>query len=246
MLCILCRRFSHMTELSDDHLEVERQKSRIRLDCPITVGMFVLDYAKLKMLSFYYDFLLKYIDFSKFCVVQMDTDSLYMGLATSNLLTSVSECKRAQFIQEYEKWMAREYCDSHKSEFFLAGFTGSTWVPNHCCYQAAKFASRTPGLFHIEYHGDSIVALASKCYYCSGGSAPKISSKGISKKHNKLSESSFTKVLNNRQIALGVNKGFRNVKNGVYTYIQNKKGLNYFYGKRIVCSNGVNTLPTHL
>lgn len=235
-----------MTELTEDHLEVERQKSRIRLDCPVSIGMFVLDYAKLKMLSFYYDFLLKYLDFSNFCLVQMDTDSLYMGLGSDSIFTCVKVNLREQFVRDYENWMAKDYCDNHKSEFFHAAFNGGTWVPDKCCHESAKFSSRTPGLFHVEFSGDSIVALASKCYYCSSGGKSKTSSKGISKKHNKLSESDYSDVLNERKIALGVNKGFRCVKNEMYTYIQNKKGLNYFYGKRLVCRNGITTLPSPL
>jgi len=39
------------------------------------------------------------------------------------------------------------------------------------------------------------------------------------------------------------NKGFRMVDNHMITYIQEKKGLTYYYDKRVVLADGVSTLP---
>ena len=44
----------------------------------------------------------------------------------------------------------------------------------------------------------------------------------------------------------GVNKGFRIKNNVMYTYTQNRKGLNYMYGKRVVMDDHVTTRPTML
>ena len=41
--------------------EVETYKSRIIIDNPIQIGFFILQYAKLRMLEFYYDCLMKYM-----------------------------------------------------------------------------------------------------------------------------------------------------------------------------------------
>ena len=39
------------------------------------------------------------------------------------------------------------------------------------------------------------------------------------------------------------NRGFRTVQHGVATYEQTKKGLSYFYPKRIVDADGIHTRP---
>lgn len=42
--------FQRMTELDDDIYEVESSKSKIKLDLPIYLGYFILQYAKQRML----------------------------------------------------------------------------------------------------------------------------------------------------------------------------------------------------
>ena len=48
--------FYDMTELPDGYYEVEKTKKKINLDLPIHIGVFILNYAKLRMLEFCYDF----------------------------------------------------------------------------------------------------------------------------------------------------------------------------------------------
>jgi len=59
----------------DQYYEVEAVKHRIKLDLPVQLGFFILQYAKLKMLQFYYDLLNLYVDRSDFEYVEMDTVS---------------------------------------------------------------------------------------------------------------------------------------------------------------------------
>lgn len=233
-----------MNEITKSTVEIERMKKAVSLNVPITVAFMVLQYGKLKILRFYYDFLMKFIDFSDFCCSQMDTDSLYIGISKKNLMMCVRENLRDQFVEEYERWMTKQYCDEHKGKFFAVSFAGEKWEPEECCCKAAKYSSRTPGLFHVEFEGDFIIALSSKCYYC--GPNPKISSKGISKKHNNLTEADYTNILRNKSTATGLNKGFRVRGTDMFTYTQNRRGLSYLYGKRIVAENGITTLPTLL
>ena len=42
------------------------------------------------------------------------------------------------------------------------------------------------------------------------------------------------------------NRGFRTVYRSVATYKQTKKGLSYFYAKRIVDADGIHTRPLNL
>ncbi len=39
------------------------------------------------------------------------------------------------------------------------------------------------------------------------------------------------------------NKGFRVINNEMVTYIQHKKGLSYYYDKRVVLADGVSSVP---
>lgn len=239
------KRFHHLDEIGDDIVEIQNEKARIALDVPIQIGFFVLEYAKLLLLRFYYDFLLEYIPFEKFALIESDTDSMYFSLSEPNLFLAVSIEKRRDFFMQYDKWFAKDYCDKHKDGFFHCMFNNQSWCPNDCCKSAAKYDSRTVGKFHVEWKGEGVIALSSKCYYCIGEQA-KSSSKGISKRHNKLTEKDYMHVLMNQDITQGVNKGFRVRGDSIFTYTQNRKGLNYMYGKRIVMSDHVTTLPTHL
>ena len=49
------KRFRSLTKLDNNHFEIELAKTRIKLDLPIQIGYFVLQYAKFRMLEFYYD-----------------------------------------------------------------------------------------------------------------------------------------------------------------------------------------------
>jgi hypothetical protein len=72
----------------------------------------------------------------------------------------------------------------------------------------------------------------------------KFSSKGIQKNNNDITKERFEKVLFNPNYKdMCTNKGFRMVDNHMITYIQEKKGLTYYYDKRVVLADGVSTLP---
>ena len=45
-----------LTELPNSYYEVEKTKTRIKLNLPIHLNVFILNYAKLRMLEFYCDF----------------------------------------------------------------------------------------------------------------------------------------------------------------------------------------------
>ena len=53
---IINNNFYDMIELQDGYYEVEKTKKKINLDLPIHIGVFILNYTKLRMFEFYYDF----------------------------------------------------------------------------------------------------------------------------------------------------------------------------------------------
>ena len=65
--------------------EVELGKAQIEHKEPIFVGFFILQYAKLRLLELYYNFITRFCDINKLEELGMDTDSLYLALAEKEL-----------------------------------------------------------------------------------------------------------------------------------------------------------------
>ena len=96
--------FRQISELDDELFEIEMAKKFIKLELPIQIGFFILQYAKLRMLEFYYDCLDKFIDRSKFQLVCMDTDSYYLAISEDSLEACIHKDLLSQFHQESMKW----------------------------------------------------------------------------------------------------------------------------------------------
>jgi len=146
-------------------------KKTITLDLPLHIAFFVYQYAKLRMLEFYYDFMDTFVNRRDFQYCCMDTDSAYMALSADSL----EEVIKPELKQRYQ---------SEKHNWFPWSDT-----PEHAAYD-----KRTPGLFKEEYRGDGIVALCSKTYYCFGVE-DKFSCKGINKRLNDINTSTYMDVL---------------------------------------------------
>ena len=195
-----------------------------------------------------------------------DTDSNYAAMA-GPLETTVKKDMKDQFFNEYDQWFVAPYCDDHRTDFAESHRIGKPWVMLPCCKKAKKFNSRTPGLFKEEFVGSGMVALNSKTYLCwkddedlvedYGPAVPgvedgrekervKYSSKGVSKKTNSLTKEQYMSVLHTGASVAGVNTGFIKKNGKTFTYSQTKSALTYFYGKRKVAENGVDTDPIDL
>ena len=238
-------RFISMEEPCSGFFEMTQQKQKVMLDTPVVLGFAVLQYAKLRMLQFYYDCIDRFICRSNYQYVEMDTDSAYMALA-GDLKSIIKPHLREQFFKEYGNWFPREYCTEHNEDFIEKQVKHKPWTMRKCCELQYKHDRRTPGLFKEEFVGDGIVALNSKTYYCWGDNSSKYSTKGISKKLNATTKEQFLRVLQTKDPICGVNKGFVKKDNDIYTYSQLRTGLTYFYAKRKVCEDGVSTLPIEI
>ncbi|XP_048238897.1 uncharacterized protein LOC124129020 [Haliotis rufescens] len=153
--------FRKLTELGDEYFEVEKAKKVIRLDTPVQLGYFILQYAKLRMLQFYYDFMDVYVDRSDFEYMEMDTDSAYMALSAKCLSDVIKPTKQSAY-QDQLKGLCGDHNpdDSHVTR----------WFPRSCCSVHALHDKRTPGLFKLEYEGDEMIGLCSKTYLVSQSS----------------------------------------------------------------------------
>jgi len=105
-----------------------------------------------------------------------------------------------------------------------------------------EYDSRTAGLFKTEWNGEGMVSLSSKSYYCFG-EKNKYSCKGTMKGLNNIQKENYLNVLHSQENHMVSNMGFR-MHNGIMrTYTQGKVGLNWFYAKRKVSSDGINCEP---
>ncbi|KAL9973270.1 hypothetical protein ACROYT_G019700 [Oculina patagonica] len=147
--------FRGIDQIEGNTYEVQSCKKTIKLNLPMQIGFFVYQYAKLRMLQFYFDFMDKYLDRSDFQYCETDTDSAYIALSGP----SVESLVRLELREEFEK-------DKCK------------WFPRTDTPENKAYDKRTPGVFKEEWSGEGIIGLSSKTYYCFG-SYDKVSCKGL-------------------------------------------------------------------
>ena len=121
----------------------------------------------------------------------------------------------------------------------------------NCCAQRFKKDKRTPGLFKLEYIGNSIIALGAKDYICYNQEKKidvniKSATKGLSKRLNIQKSDRFMNVLRTKRCGSGLNRGFRVQNHTMFTYEQERAGLSYLYIKRKVNSDRITTKPLNI
>ena len=155
--------FYSLAELPYGCYEVEKMKQKIFLDLSIHLGVFILNYAKLCMLKFYYDCVDEYLsreDFECSEYSEMDTDLAYMAISGDSFKALI-------------KPKLHEESENDKHNWFV-----TPRVPQ---------GKRMFGLFKVEFEGDKIISLCIKSYCTekfSTDSTPgqvKFSMKGVNK-----------------------------------------------------------------
>ncbi len=73
--------FMNLNEIGNGVSEIEMSSRTIKQNIPLVLGFSILNYAKGVLLSFFYDFIKKYIPDNCFELMETDTDSLYMCLS---------------------------------------------------------------------------------------------------------------------------------------------------------------------
>ena len=115
--------FDGMEEI-DDVFEVEFRKEKVTINRPFQIGIVVYQLAKLRMLQFYYDCLGYFIDRRDFELIQMDTDSMYLGLSCETLKEAIRPNRLDEFEATKKNWFAWD-----------------------------KWSNRTPGRFKMKFEG---------------------------------------------------------------------------------------------
>ena len=182
--------FHQLNPLSNDLYQVELAKKTIKYDLPLHIGYFVCQYATLRMLEFYHDFLDKYLEWHDYEYIEMDTDSAYIGIAGQSVEELVKPHMREEFYRKWGQWFPAEACKYCQEEFVQQKVKGLVWKPQPCCIKQKKYDKHTPDLFKVEWEGSGMIALCSKTYF-SWGEENKCSSKGIDKWHNQLNKEHF-------------------------------------------------------
>ena len=223
--------FKNCVELDDNIYEAELAKTENKITMPLQVGYWILQLAKLKMLSFYYNCLDYYLDRDSFELIEMDTDSYYFSLSE----LSLDECVKPTLKHEYVKEIYGSCTNGDKQKGPIS------WFPRKCCDPCKNWDRRIPGLFKEEFKGTQMVALCSKAYAVSSESDVKFSCKGVNKRTISKPFETMSNVLENKRSVYVTNIGFRSRDNGIKTYQQCKKGFSYLYCKREVLANGIDT-----
>ena len=166
--------------------------------------------------------------------METDTDSLYLAIARSSL----EECVLPEKLQNWRE---------NKSNFF-ASDSQEPVIFDRKTITKEQYDKRTPGLYKVEVIGKGMIALNSKVFHIWGKDPEgkdifKTSAKGVQERNNLIREN-FMSVLEERKLYEIENAGFIREGTRTFTYTQAKTGLNYFYCKRIVLGNGIDT--THL
>ena len=161
------RRFHQLDVVVDNSYEVEMEKKVIKYSLPHHIGFFVYQYAKLRMLQFYNDFVDKYIERPLYQYCEMYTDSAYIALAGNSLDDLVSEKKRSHFFRHRSEWLPGESWADHNADYVRCRLANRPWKTSApCCLARKAYDKRTAGLFKVEWHGSGFVGLCSKTYYC--------------------------------------------------------------------------------
>ena len=222
--------------------EVELAKAEIEHREPINVGFFILQFAKLRMLELYYNFFERFCDVNKFEELEMETDSSYLALSEKELYDCIGEESKAEW-----DLIRTEDC----KDDFTANAT-TNFFPRTCCTKHMRYDKREPGLFKEEFRCTEMFCFCSKTYCCYDSNSNNYNFRSEGSNKRTLEDCGdgtmpmFRKVLDEFFNLTSTNRGFRTVHLGVATYEQTKKGLSYFYPKRIVDADGIHTRPLSL
>ena len=112
----------------DEYFQVEKSKEKLDINLPIQIGYFILQYAKLRMLQFYYDYLDVYVDIdSAYC--EMDRLRIHGPVGTY-------VCFRGQ--TRYERRIPTS------TDRMLPERRRSTMVSAHLLYKACQIRQEDP------------------------------------------------------------------------------------------------------
>ena len=197
------------------------------------------------MLELYYNFFKKLCDTDKYEELEMDTDSLYLDLSEENLQDVILPEKRAEWNQLRSKDCTDDFTANATVNFF----------PRTCCNIHKKHDKRESQVSSKKTLGvqkccvsvaKHIVVMIKRLTSTSLAASKWLNKRTLEECGGGGPMSKYRKVLEEAVNGTPTNRGFRTIQQSVATYEQTKKGLSYFYPKRIVEEDGIHTKPLHL
>ena len=231
--------FRKLDHVNNSLFEVELAEAQIEHKEPVIVGFFIIQYAKLRMLELYYNFFTRFCHVNKFEELEIETDSLHLALAEEEL----EDCIRPEMRAKWQRLRSNDFVDSFTANAVAYLF------PRTCCVKHKQPDKREPGFFKEESRCTEMLCLCSKTYCCFDVISIKFkfSNKGLNKRAREQCGDGplemYQRVLNKNVNVNSNNRGFRTNNPTVATSVQLKKGLSYFYPKRIVETDAIHTQP---
>lgn len=216
--------FKSCIMFNENLVAIELQKSKIKLNKPIAVGVAILEISKYLMYEFHYDFMMKNYDYRDCKLLYTDTDSLIYHIKGHNVYSLIKQ---------------------HKDRFDTSDYTlGNPYDIDLC-------NKKIPGLMKDENNGrimTEFVGLRAKMYglKVENGEEEHIMkrAKGV-KKHVLSKKITFDDFLNCLENSCGYCDTQALIKSHlhkVYTIDQHKRMLDPFDDKRLILNDKVNTL----
>ena len=132
-------RFRQLEVVTDNAYEIEMSKGVVTYTLPLHIGFVVYQYAKLRMLQFYYDFVDRYVERPLFQYCEMDTDSAYITLAGESIDDLVVD--RENYFRHRSEWLPAECCDEHHNDYVNARISGHPWTTTEPCCLARQMST---------------------------------------------------------------------------------------------------------
>ena len=184
------------------------------------IGFTILQYAKLCMLEFFYDFIDKYVliyslgvSVTACCfLIAVSCRKGFFEILLFVCLHRYVDRREFQYIEmdSDSTYMAlsallhlvvrpgkrRSFYENY-GNWFLRPYCEQhrVWLVQHSQTNQRKHDTRTPRLFKVKFEGTGMVALNSKTYHFWGSAVEKTSSNGFSKQTNKFTKKIYKSVL---------------------------------------------------
>ena len=220
--------------------EVEKQKRIIQYKFATQIGFWILWESKRHILQFYFDYLLRFINFDDISTIFQDTDSLYLNLSQYTFEACIKEEMKSFFT-----YLTKGRCVKITNIVYLE-HDEDTYFPRSCCDLCKMADSRSPLLFHLEASGSEVFALCSKTYALRDEkenenelSVVKYSCKGQTRSNVKLDGSQYIEAYYGQKPVSAPNFGFqfrgqRGGESQMVTYETIKQNFQMLYLKRRV------------
>ena len=138
-IAVNSKQFKSLVPFDDGISEVTAAYKKIRIDVPNYIACYILQSAKKVLISFVYDFLLKFIARKSFALNLCDTDSIYLMINKPSLEEAVMPEKKDEFLDRLDNYCSGKGKQRHPEAV----------LPRRCCVECAIVDSKYPGLWKV-------------------------------------------------------------------------------------------------